>query len=103
MTKEKYLAMCEALGDTPDYEKMPPDYEDFPSYVHVGIEIFNSLPDNYTGGMQPIYCGKDLSALQVLLELYDVDKDDRMKVLDVIRYLDSKARKQAIREASKKK
>lgn len=100
MSIEQYLSMCEAMGDEPDINKFPPAFESFPSYVQIALEIFNALPDTYSGGMSPVYTGKNLSALQILFDLYLV-KDESMKVFDVIRFLDNRARKQAIKEAEK--
>jgi len=98
---ERYLEMCEVMGDTPDPEKMPPDYGDFPAYVHIGIEIFNALPDMYSGGTTPIYTGKDLASLTMLFELYLVEVSMRMKTFEIIRFLDNRARTQAIKAAEK--
>ena len=102
MNTEKYLAMCLALGDEPDPNKIPPDYNSFPPYVHTGIDIFNSLPDTYSGGMSPVYAGKNFSSLTALFDIFQVDsRSERMQVFEVIRFLDTRARKQAIREAEK--
>jgi len=101
MTTEKYLIMCETFGDKPDPEKIPPEYGSFPTYVHVAMEIFNALPDLYCGGMSPIYTGKAISSLPVLYDLYMVDNHMKMKTFDVIRFLDNRARQQAVKEAEK--
>lgn len=103
MTSEVYLRMCEEFGDPVDWEKIPPDYMDFPSYVHSAINIFNSLPDNYTSTMEKIiYTGKDYASLPVLFELYQTPQDDKLLIFDVIQFLDSRARKKALQEANKK-
>lgn len=101
MDTAKYLKMCELMGDEPDMNKIPPDYSSFPAYVHVAIEIFNSLPDTFSGGMSSVYSGKNFSSLPVLYELYLVDNEDKLKVFEVIKFLDTRARKQAIKEAEK--
>lgn len=101
MTQEKYIQVCEAMGTEVDMDKMPPDYHDFPSYIHTALNVFNALPDNFSGGMHPIYVGKDLASLSQLFELFEVDKPDRLMVFEVIQFLDGRARKQAIREAKK--
>lgn len=101
ISTEKYLEMCATYGDEPDPSKIPPDYSSFPVYVHVAMEIFNALPDTYSGGMSPMYTGKDISSLPVLFDLYLVDKHMQMKTFEVIRFLDNRARKQAIKEAEK--
>lgn len=103
MTTERYIRMCEEFGDEVDLDTIPPDYMDFPSYVHTAIQIFNALPDNYTSTMESVlYIGKDYSALPILFELYLVDDCDKMLVFTVVQFLDSRARRKAV-EAAKKK
>jgi len=102
MTKEKYLSMCIQMGDEPDWDKCPPEYSDFPSYIHAAIDIFNSLPDTYSGGMEPLYIGKNIGPFSELCSLFDIDKEDRLMVFEVIQFLDKHAREQAIRAAKKK-
>ena len=97
MTKATYLQMCEQLGEEPDPEKMPPDFTDFPYYVHRAFDLFNALPDTYSGGMDTIYVGKDFSAINSLFDIYNVE--DRRKVFEVILHLDSRARDKAIQDA----
>jgi hypothetical protein len=69
--------------------------------VHVALDIFNALPDLYSGGMSPMYTGKDLSALNVLYDLFEVNAADRMLIFRVIQEVDARARKQAIDQAKK--
>ena len=96
--------MCAQYGDPVDWDKCPPDWEDFPDYVHISMSIFNALPDLYVaGGMDaPLYTGKDISALPVLFDLYDIsDKEDKIRVFDTIQFLDGRAREQAMAERKK--
>lgn len=103
MTYDKYIRMCEEFGDKIDYDQIPPMYEDFPSFVHYGIQIFNMLPDNYTSTMEAtIYVGKDYSSCQMLLDLYKVPDEDRLLVVNVVHFLDSRARRKAIDNAKRK-
>jgi hypothetical protein len=102
MTKNKYISMCEALGDPIIESDMPPDIEDFPSYVHISLDIFNCLPDTYSGGMDPIYSGKDIGAMTSLFKIMEVDPKDYIRILKVVQYLDTRARKKAISEAKKR-
>lgn len=96
---ETYLRICELQGEKPDLSRIPPSYSEFPWYVKDALDIFNSLPDTYTSAMSPIYIGKDFSSLDTLLDLYDIDSDYRFLVFKIIRYLDSRAKDQAIRQA----
>ena len=102
VTKEKYIKMCEQLGDPIQEDRIPPEMDDFPSYVETAISIFNSLPDMYSGGMEPIYSGKDIGAINTLYDIFSVENDDKLRVFRVVHYLDSRARKQAINEAKRK-
>ena len=45
MTKDQYLEMMEQMGEEPDWEKCPPDWEDFPDIVIITMNIFNSMGD----------------------------------------------------------
>jgi len=99
ITAEAYIKICERLGDKVDLEKIPPSYEQLPWYVKDAMEIFNSLPDTYTSGMSPVYIGKDLSSLELTMELYDIDSEYRLLTFKIIRVLDSRARDKAIRLA----
>lgn len=97
-----YFKICEMNGEKPDLDKLPPLYRELPWYVKDAMDIFNSLPDTYTSGMTPLYIGKDLSSLEVMFNLYDIDSDYRMLAFKVIRFLDSRAKNQAIQQAKRK-
>jgi hypothetical protein len=43
MNKDQYLRMMEQTGEEIDWEKCPPDTEDFPDCVHDALSIYNSL------------------------------------------------------------
>ena len=99
MNAETYIKMCKALGKEIDYSRMPPSFSEFPWYVKDAVEVFNSLPDTYTSGMSPIYIGKDLSSLDTLFKLYSIDSDYKLMAFKVVRFLDSRAKNQAIKQA----
>lgn len=102
MTKSKYLETCKLLNEEVDFEKMPPDLEDFPTYIHQALDVFNCLPDSYSGGMEPIYSGKDYSALSSILPIFNIDPEDTLRVFRAVHHLDTRARKQALNAAKKK-
>lgn len=70
MTKDKYLAMCEQLGQEPSEAKCPPDYEDFPIPLQQAIEVFNRLGDRVVADIG--FLGKDYAALPVHMEAVGV-------------------------------
>lgn len=102
MTYERYIDTNLQMGLAVDFDKAPPRYEDFPSYVHTAIDIYNLLPDTYSGGMESIYSGKNLASLQVLLDIKLVDREDYQYILDVLTFLDDRARRKAISDAEKR-
>ena len=53
--------------------------------------------------MDPIYSGKNLSALGVLFDTFEVSNaEDKQRILKVIQVLDTRARKQAVADAKKR-
>ena len=91
------------MGDEVDETKIPPELEDFPSYVHRALDIFNKLPDIYTSTQNALlFTGKDLSSLETLYRIYEVeDNEEKRLILDVITLLDTRARKQSLKEAER--
>lgn len=69
---EKYLKICEQLGQEPDPDKMPLTPSDFPAEVQVAFFIFGFLEDEWEG-MSGTYMGKRWSNIEYLFNLYEVD------------------------------
>jgi len=69
---EKYLTICEQLGQEPDPAKMPLTYSDFPEEVQVAFFVFSLLSD-YWEGNSGTYMGKHWEGLDYLFELYEVE------------------------------
>ena len=87
MTKEKYLAMKDELGEEPDWEECPPGSEDFPEVVTQAINTFSSLGDRIYPDIG--YVGKDYTNLPIYLRWYEVEDEDYF--LDILLHLDSEA------------
>lgn len=68
---EKYLAICEQLGQEPDPARMPLETSDFPEEIQVAFFIYGMLSDIWDG-MSGVYMGKDWSHAAQLFELYEV-------------------------------
>lgn len=103
MTKEKYIDMCEQTGEEFDDTKCPPDFEDFPYLVQLSFSLYNMLSDTFIGGgmSDPIFIGKDLGALPVLFDAYEVEsKSQRRDIITYIKFIDSKLKKEAIDKAN---
>lgn len=97
MTQERYLEVCEQLGQEPNPDEIPPDISDLPFEMQLAINIFNSLGDRVQAEIG--FVGKDYTNLPILLEIYEID--DKDLVLEVLDYLDSRAIKKSS-EAMKK-
>ncbi len=69
---DKYLSICEQLGEEPDPNKMPLETSDFPTEVQVAFFIFGFLEDRWEG-MSGTYMGKTWNNLEYLFTLYDPD------------------------------
>jgi hypothetical protein len=83
---EKYLKICEQLGEEPDPERMPLETSVFPQEVQVAFFVFNFMPDRWEG-MSGSYMGKDWSSLEVILNIHEVE--DRVVVVYLIKLWES--------------
>ena len=89
MTKDQYLIMCEQTGQEIDWEKCPPDWEDFPQVVITTFNIFNSLGDRVYPDVG--YIGKDFTNFNFLLKYYQVETYQIEFIFNTILWLDSRA------------
>ena len=88
MTKDQYLRMCEQTGEEINWEKCPPDWEDFPDIITDIINIFNSMGDRVYPDIG--YVGKDFTNFEFLLKQYKINKHQIDFVLETILWLDSR-------------
>ena len=87
MTKDRYLTMCEQLGQEPNLKEIPPDYEDFPDIVIYAMNAFSMLQDRMYPDVG--YIGKDYTNLPIYMEALKIeDKELFLEILDI---LDSRA------------
>ena len=80
--------MCEQTGEEIDWEKCPPDWEDFPDIVVSTISIFNSMGDKVYPDIG--YIGKDFTNFKFLLKHYNINNNQIDFVLDTILWLDNR-------------
>ncbi|QFR57730.1 hypothetical protein CPT_Slocum_173 [Serratia phage Slocum] len=81
--------LCEAQGIEPDPELIPLEFSDFPEIVETAATIYNKLRDTYIPQEMPHYIGKDLTPLEMLYRMYDVeDPEEKRFILDVITIFD---------------
>lgn len=79
--------MCEQTGEEIDWEKCPPEIEDFPQSVVTALNIYNSMGNRMYPDIG--YIGKDFTNINMLLSLYNVK--DTIQVdwaLELLLYLD---------------
>jgi len=97
MTRDRYLTMCEQLGQEPTAERMPPDLDDFPDIVQYAVNTFNMLGDRVQADIG--YIGKDYTNLPLYLKLYDIDNIEFF--LELLSWLDSRAIKKSSEQLKK--
>ena len=94
MTRERYLEMCEQMGNEPIQEEIPPDIEDFPSIVNEAVNTFNMLGDRIYPEIG--YVGKDYTNLNHYIDLYGIE--DKEYFLHLLSWLDARAIKKSSEE-----
>ena len=87
MTKDQYLRMVEQTGEEIDWEKCPPEIEDFPDSVHTAMNIYNSLGDRIYPDIG--YVGKDFTNLSLLYKNYYVEEYEKDWLFELLLFLDS--------------
>lgn len=107
MTKEQYFEMCEMMNTEPVEDDIPVEIRDFPDLVQQAFQIYSLMRDIWEG-MSGTYLGKDMSTLFDFFKLYDVEPQEHMFVLNLLKYMDYcrsevLSQKQKAREASSKK
>lgn len=97
MTQEKYLEVCEQLGQEPNPDKMPPAWEDLPEVAQFAINTFNILGDRVYPEIG--YVGKDYTNLDRFIRLYE--PSDEELFLEILNWLDSRAIKKSSEQLKK--
>jgi hypothetical protein len=99
MTRDKYFAMKEQLGQEPIDSEIPPDLNDLPDIVINAISTFNRLGDKIYPEVG--YTGKDYTNLSFFIKIYDLDTDDIEYFLDILNWLDGRAIKKSSEQMKK--
>ena len=71
MTKDQYLRMCEQTGEEINWDRCPPDLEDFPDSVITAIQIYNALGDRVYSDVG--FTGKDFTNLSLMFNLHYIN------------------------------
>jgi len=87
MNKDQYLRMVEQTGEEIDWEKCPPDSEDFPDSVITALNIYHQLGNRMAPDIG--FIGKDYANLELLFTLYGINApQERDWAFDLLYYLD---------------
>ena len=89
MTKDQYLRMVEQTGEEIDWERCPPDEEDFPDSILTALNIYYSLGNRIYGDVG--YVGKDFTNLPLLYDLYKVQEYQKDWIFELLLFLDNRA------------
>lgn len=80
--------MCEELGVEPVEEEIPLDIEDFPELVQQCFVIYGLLADQWDS-MAGQYLGKDYSIIFNLLDMYEIESEERLLVMGFLQQMDA--------------
>ena len=81
--------MVEQTGEEIDWDKIPPDLDDFPPIIIDALSIFNSLGDRIYPDIG--YIGKDYTNFDFLIKLYTIEEHQLDYVQELLLFLDSRA------------
>ena len=87
MNKDQYLRMVEQTGEEIDWDRIPPDLEDFPASVLTAMNIYNSLGDRVYPEIG--FIGKDFTNLSLLYESYFIEEYEKDWIFELLLFLDS--------------
>ncbi len=88
MSKDQYLMMCEQTGQEIDWEKCPPELQDFPNLVIESMNIYNSLGNKVYPDVG--FTGKDYTNFNFLLKYYNIQAHEKDFLLDILFELESR-------------
>ena len=80
--------MVEQTGEEIDWDRCPPEWEDFPSSVEIAMTIFNSLGDYVYPEIG--YTGKNFTNLELLYNFYNIkEKTEKEWIFELLLHLES--------------
>jgi hypothetical protein len=88
MTRERYLEVCEMMGNEPIDSEIPIEFEDFPIDVQQAILVYRMLKDEWEG-FNGLYLGKSFIGLTEILDYMEIDLEDRKLIVQLIKLIDT--------------
>ena len=90
MTKDQYLRMIEQTGEEIDWDRCPPDWDDFPETVTTAVSIFNNLTNRIYSDVG--FTGKDFSNLNTLYKYHSIEeKAEKDWIFEILLFLERRA------------
>ena len=78
--------MVEQTGEEIDWDRIPPDAEDFPESVITALNIYNSLGNRMYPDIG--FVGKDYTNLELLYNFYYIEDKDKDFIFEILIYLE---------------
>jgi hypothetical protein len=88
MTKDAYFEMCEVMGAEPVEEQIPVEFDDLSPDVQEAFGIYSKLRDEWDS-MNGVYLGKNFLGIMDIFDLYEVLKEDRRTIFDLLNVIDA--------------
>jgi hypothetical protein len=80
--------MMEQMGEEPDWDKCPVDWEDFPSIIINGINIYNTLGSRIFPDIG--YIGKDYTNYKMILNHFGIEKHQEEYLFEIIQFMEQR-------------
>jgi hypothetical protein len=82
--------MVEQTGEEIDWERCPPDWDDFPENVTIAVNIFHTLQSRIYGDVG--FTGKDFSNIEDLYKFHYVEgKAEKDWIFEILLFLERRA------------
>ena len=85
--------MCEQTGEEIDWDKCPPDLEDFPESIYTALNIYNSMGSRVQADIG--YIGKDFTNLSLLYKFYYIEEYEKDWIFELLLFLDEREIKES--------
>ena len=91
VSADRYFEICEQLGQEPELERIPIEWNDLPILAQSAVYTFNMLGDRIEADIG--YLGKDYTNLPLIMDTFEIE-DNRELFLEILNWLDQRAIKQ---------
>lgn len=88
-----YYEICEAMGSEPIEDEIPIELAEFPDLVQSAFLVYGYMQDNWEG-MSGTYMGKVMSGLTDIMNILEIELEDRKVLLELVNLIDSARSKQ---------